>query len=181
MMFSIDPNLGLPTCFNNLVEASYDIAHGKKGVDFLVIIDGDEMKGYGSTECEDKFVTAADAVGDYYQANSSSVLPLKAIVKIILWSLVKANPAVDAYRSRLWAFATDWGSEVSPVGESSRLLQDIVDAIVEDLSENDRKSIYRSLPRDVREQAIERIYWESNDRHDYYYRSIKSILFPKDQ
>ncbi len=180
LMLSIDSKLGLPHCFNVLIESSFAIANGREGIDFLVLIDGDEMKGYGSTTFEKMFVSATESIAEFYHRESNSELPLSSITKIILWCLVKASPAVDAYRSRMYAYATDWGSEVSPVGNSSRELQDIVDNIVKGLSEKDRKSIFKSLSRDVRETAIERIYWESNDRHDSYYRSIKSILFPKD-
>ena len=99
------------------------------------------------------------------------------MVYVILWGLVMASPAVDAYRARMYAYATDWGSEVSSVGTWSRKLQDIVDNIIKTMPLKHREKIYSTLPAEVKKTPIERIYWISNDRHDSYYRSIRSILF----
>ena len=172
----IDIDTALPPCFHALAESAFAIANGREGIDFLILIDGDDMKGYDETEREKAFNSAAEEIEKYLSETTQVIIHPDEVVRIILWSLVMASPAVDAYRARMFAYATDWGSEVSSVGEWSRHLQDVVDELVKTMSEKDRKKVYKSLSPSVRDRAIERIYWKSNDRHDSYYRSVKSIL-----
>ncbi|MFW9920037.1 MAG: hypothetical protein ACFFED_10580 [Candidatus Thorarchaeota archaeon] len=176
-MKPLDIDSALPSCFHTLVEAAFAITNGAKGSDYLVLNDGDEMKGYKETDYEKSFRTAVEEIEEYTSSFTNLLTSLPEVVRVILWSLVMASPAVDAYRARMYAYATDWGSEVSSVGTSSRRLQDVVDGIVKVMSLKEREKVYKRLPDEVRNKAIERIYWTSNDRHDSYYRSIKSILF----
>ncbi len=156
------------------------INEGTKGTDFLVLIDDDEMKGYGDTELEIRFGQAVQDIEKYLEHYGIEEVSCRSdIVQSILCSLVNVQAAVDAYRSRMFAYATDWGSEVSPVGNWSRKLQDLLDTIIKQMSVKDRDLIYQKLPTEVRNKTIQRVYWTSNDRHDSKHRSIKSILFPE--
>lgn len=169
---------GLPRCFHQLFRFASGIKKGVKGVDFLVLIDDDEMKGYDETDLERGFREAVEEIEQYTSVERSGHIEHQTeMVYVILYSLVLASPAVDAYRARMYAYATDWGSEVSSVGNWSRKLQDIVDRIIKGMSTKLREKVYNSLPDEVKKKSIERIYWSENDRHDSYYRSIKSILF----
>lgn len=170
----------IPQCFMDLLNASKAIQGGVKGVDFLTLIDDDEMKGYGETELEERFRHAVDDIEKYVSTEGeSAVASNHELVRIILHSLVLAKPAVDAYRSRMYAYATDWGSEVSSVGNLSRKLKYMLDDIIKLLSHKDREDIYKDLPNDVKNTSIEIVFWKSHDRHDSYYKSIRSILFPE--
>jgi hypothetical protein len=167
----------IPEIFKGLLQVSGEFTSGARGVDFLVLNDDDEMKGYSTTDLEGRFaVLVKEILAITEEHGMGTLIGAPEIIGIGLQVLVQVQPAVDAYRSRLFSCATDWGSEVSPVGSWSNRLLDLLREALAEVSSEKRKSLFKQLPKHVRQGTVERIWWKEWDRHDSYYLSIESIL-----
>ena len=98
------------------------------------------------------------------------------VITTIIGSLVGVQPAVDAYRARMLRYATDWGSEVSPIGNWSRILYNSIRPIVDSMSIGDRRILFNALPDGIRRASIQYVYWTQPDTHDSYSLSIRTML-----
>ncbi|MDF1539695.1 MAG: hypothetical protein P1Q69_12415 [Candidatus Thorarchaeota archaeon] len=164
--------------FLELLPVAEKIRKGTKGVDFLVLCDDDEMKGYCSTDLEKRFKqVATDVIKAIQDFTPEEIAKYPPLVGMVIKTLVYVQPAVDSYRARMYQYATDWGSEVSPVGTWSNNLLDAIEDVIKVMPEDDIKRVFKSLPKEIINIRVERIYWKEVDRSDSYYRSVENILF----
>ena len=120
--------------FLELLPVAEKIRKGKKGVDFLVLCDNDDMKGYCATEIETRFEEVATAVIKTIQDfTPEEIAKYPQFVGMVIKTLVYVQPAVDSYRARMYQYSTDWGSEVSPVGTWSNKLLDAIEEVIKEM------------------------------------------------
>ncbi len=151
---------------SKLVAASKRIQSGIKGRDFLVLEHEDEMYGYTATQIEDDFCAiVAKALHLFDERGPSLFDDSPELGPSIIAALVQVQPAVDAYRSRMFRYATDWGSEVSTVGNCQRAFFVSFRELLSKLKEENRKKIYEGLPSHLRTQYIVTYYWTDFDSH----------------
>jgi hypothetical protein len=152
--------------FTNLLEASKKIQTGVKGTDFLVLVNNDEMCGYMEMPFEVAFCNAVKQTVELLSINGVDVLTSNPQIGcLVLTALVQAQSAAYAYRSRMFKYATDWGSEISPVGVCQRELFSCFRNLISKISDKARKQILKRLPRDLRGRFIFTYYWISSDKH----------------
>lgn len=167
----------LPQVFTRLQAITDRVRSGVKGEDFLVLEDGDEMKGYEPTELEEEYENIVEMITSYMDTRSAPVVAKQPeVITTIIGSLVGVQPAVDAYRARMLRYATDWGSEVSPIGNWSRILYNSIRPIVDSMSIGDRRILFNALPDGIRRASIQYVYWTQPDTHDSYSLSIRTML-----
>lgn len=173
-----DDALGIPS-ITSLLQASTKIQSGSKGVDFLVLVNDDEMCGYRKMPIESAFCEGVKQTVELLTTNGVDILTeAPQLGCLVITALVQAQPAADAYRSRMFQYATDWGSEISPVAMCQRELLTCFRDVLSKISVKTRKRIMKGLSNDLKRKFIFTYYWTSSDTHDS--SSIRVIdLFTK--
>jgi hypothetical protein len=164
---SDDTNTFEISSISSLLQASMNILMGSKGVDFLVLTNDDDMCGYLATSIESAFCDAAKQTIELLTAHGVELLTETPDIGCkIITALVQAQPAAYAYRARMFAYATDWGSEISPVGVCQRELFTCFRDVLSNISVEVRKRVLKGLSNDLKGKFIFTYYWISSDRHD---------------
>lgn len=154
------------TPISDLTRASTRIQTGKKGVDFLVLENNDEMNGYMVVPFESDFCDAVNHTVDLLSRHGDLLLSNHPQIGcLIINALVQVQPAVDAYRARMYKYVTDWGSEISPVGTCQRKLLVQFREVLSNISGESRIKILNELSSDLRSKYILIYYWTDWDRH----------------
>ena len=155
------------TPFSDLTRASTRFQTGRKGIDFLVLGNDDEMNGYIVVPFEADFCDAVNHTVDLLSKHGLVLLSNHPQIGcLIINALVQVQPAVDAYRARMYKYVTDWGSEISPVGTCQRKLLVQFREVLSNISEESRTNILNELSSDLRSKYILTYYWTEWDRHD---------------
>jgi len=152
--------------FSELFRACERIHSGIKGKDFLVLEKDDEMYGYDRTPLETDFCSAVGKVLTLLEERGPTLLNASPEYGFdIITALVQTQPAVDAYRSRMFRYATDWGSEVSPVGNCQREFFIRFRELLPKLKEESKRKMYDKIPNHMRTKNIVTYYWTGFDSH----------------
>ncbi len=171
------PASPLLTSFLELASVSEEIGRGTSGVDFLVLENNDEMYGYEQTELEKRFCVSVDnAIESVEESESAAVRESSQIICIALVALVRAQPAADAYRARMFRYATDWGSEISWVSACSNRLLHMVRKLLGQMTQETRTAIARVIPNEVRNASIHSYFFVESDRHAEESLRVSEIL-----
>lgn len=163
--------------FLRLLEASAAIKTAIRGKDILVLENDDEMLGYLETPIEREFCQAAEPVMKALQAGirmEGELHPQN--LALIIESLVNAHLGAEAYRSRMFKYATDWGSEISPVANASRRILTGLRAVLHQISREDRKEIQGYLSKPVAKAVFTSFYWTEWDRHGSEIVGVAELL-----
>ncbi|TFH06147.1 MAG: hypothetical protein E4H14_11375, partial [Candidatus Thorarchaeota archaeon] len=143
------------------------IQSGSKGIDFLVLENDDEMCGYRKMPIESAFCDAVKETVELLTTRGVDLLTdTPEIGCTVITALVQAQPGADAYRSRMFQYATDWGSEISPVAVCQRELFTCFRDVLSKISVDVRKRVLKELSDDLKRKFIFTYYWTSSDRHD---------------
>ena len=152
--------------FSELIRASERIQSGIMGTDYLVLENDDEMYGYIRTQIEDDFCTTVTTVLELLEERGPSIFddsPKYGFA--IITALIQVKPAVDAYRSRMFRYATDWGSEISPVGNCQRELFLRFRDLLLKMKEGSRRKLCEALPNHLMNTQLVTYYWTDFDSH----------------
>lgn len=161
---------GVPDSTNNpffeLLNASEKIRSGIKGQDYLVLENDDEMYGYSTMPFEDELCKSSDKVIELLTADGPSLLAHEPkLGAMVIIAMVQVQPAADAYRSRMFQYATDWGSEISPAASCQTKLLDCLKEVIAKLSPDTLEQISNELPKDIKSKIIYYYFWTDVDRH----------------
>ncbi len=168
--------LSFSQLIGELLDGAESISQGTKGIDYLVIYD-DDMKGYETGPLEESFVKTAEAIIEFVGNESEPISMTVEQIRDILRRLIFVQPAVDAYRARMWQYATDWGSEVSPIGNCTRELVYAFQKVFNQIPTKERKKAFKKLSKEEKRKRIHLIWWTSGDRHNDRYTPVENILF----
>ncbi|TFG33847.1 hypothetical protein EU527_06350 [Candidatus Thorarchaeota archaeon] len=152
--------------FSELVCISQTIQSGRKGIDFLVLENDDEMYGYQTTPLEEEFCNIVTKIVELLEEKGESLLSNHPqLACSVIKAIVHVQPAVDAYRSRMFRYATDWGSEVSPIAGCQRELLLCIKDTLSKISMEDNEKISSILTDELKNSHILTYYWTDWDRH----------------
>lgn len=155
------------TPISDLTRASTRIQTGRKGIDFLVLGNNDEMNGYVAVPFEADFCNAVNHTVDLLSKHGVLLLSNQPQIGcLIINALVQVQQAVDAYRARMYKYVTDWGSEISPVGTCQRNLLVKFREVLSNISDESRVNILNELSIDLRNRHILTYFWTNWDHHD---------------
>ena len=151
------------SAFRQLSDAANRLVLGTRGKDYLVLEDGDEMLGYEETELESGF---GEAVQTIVKLSGTAAAPRKPeCIAAAIEALVVVRPAVRAYRSRMFQYATDWGSELSPAALHARKLLLWVREAAACMTRAEKDAVFEGLPPHVREARFPSYWFSSWDTH----------------
>ncbi len=182
--------LDFPQICMQIYKVGLAISDGEKGRDYLVLDQGEEMNGYASTPLEAQYKELVDQIENidtdtwmsFMEAegqaisSGSDLEPFMDGLNLLFRTLVLVKPAMDAYRARMWQYATDWGSEISPVGNASRRLYYTLKKLVEPLSTVTRDCLTAKLTEHYLDALFPVFYWPENDTHGSYYVKVSEVL-----
>lgn len=155
------------TPISDLTRASTRIQTGRKGIDFLVLGNNDEMNGYVAVPFEADFCNAVNHTVDLLSKHGVLLLSNQPQIGcLIINALVQVQQAVDAYRARMYKYVTDWGSEISPVGTCQRKLLVQFRQVLTNISDDSKLKLLNEISSDLKSRCILTYYWINWDRHD---------------
>jgi len=158
--------------FERLARAAARIAYGAAGRDFLVLEDDDEMYGYEETPAEKEFGEAVCGVVETRASRTRNASHVAAAIT----ALVDVRRAVHAYRARMWQYATDHGSEVSPCALHARKLLSWVRTAVPAMSAAGRRRLRRLLTDEARAATFTSYWFASSDTHGSEEVSVAKLV-----
>lgn len=121
-------------------------------------------------------MSADTAIELVKESGSADVRESSEIVCIALAALVRAQPAADAYRARMFRYATDYGSEISWVAACSNRLLHMVRKMLGQMTPEMRTAIARVVPDEVRNASIHSYFFVEFDRHAEESLKVSEIL-----
>ncbi|NWF94774.1 MAG: hypothetical protein HXY34_01395 [Candidatus Thorarchaeota archaeon] len=135
------------------------------------------MKGYVPTPLENDFAKGvADLERILSQCGPEVLKDRPQLMALGITVLCRANAAAHAYRSRMWKYSTEYGSEVSVVAESSRRLLQLIRTVIESMLPEEKQLVYSFLPDETKECSFISYYWTDWNKHSEEMLVVRSLL-----